>query len=388
MSENGANLSWGSDKDHDGKIIDANSTELKLPTSATDADVERVGRTLNLDGCDKVTATATAVAHIKDRRVAEAALATATDRANKEQARADGLQTQLAAETGRADTAEAALEEAEETAADLEAELQQSNARLGRADRGLQRLRALHVATRAELRRCLLDPQFLFSAAPLLKAQEQARAGILHEQEQAARYVFAAPLTAAHVLLANQANLNKLILRPEWHVAAAATLRAEDAQRNALEQDVLCEHEELLRDVKVRMRRAQPLGSAGALAVKDVVKMFVNAPELLRRISELITAESNARAAFVAECDAVSRNIGAAFMRGKPMSRDEALSRAAALEAENARLRAALAALQGGQTRTEAHAVRRPRNYLNPALITPSNIPRLNLDLTAADASR
>jgi hypothetical protein len=54
MSDNGANYSWGSNKDRIGRIIDANSTELTLPTSATDADVERVAQL-----CKKLEALAT-----------------------------------------------------------------------------------------------------------------------------------------------------------------------------------------------------------------------------------------------------------------------------------------------------------------------------------------
>ncbi len=55
------NFSWGSNKDHDGKVIDANATKLNLPTSATDADIALIAhlckqlQTLNLRGCDNIT---------------------------------------------------------------------------------------------------------------------------------------------------------------------------------------------------------------------------------------------------------------------------------------------------------------------------------------------
>jgi hypothetical protein len=55
------NFSWGSNKDHNGRVIDANATEVSLPESATDADVAQVAQLckqlqdLYLGGCQQIT---------------------------------------------------------------------------------------------------------------------------------------------------------------------------------------------------------------------------------------------------------------------------------------------------------------------------------------------
>ncbi len=63
-------FSWGSDKDHCGKIIDENATDVWLPHSANDADIALVAqrckqvRSLNFSQCVKITDTG--LQHLRD----------------------------------------------------------------------------------------------------------------------------------------------------------------------------------------------------------------------------------------------------------------------------------------------------------------------------------
>ncbi len=56
-----ATFSWGRNTDYRGRVIDANATELELPHSATDADIEVIAQLckqlqkLDLSHCEKMT---------------------------------------------------------------------------------------------------------------------------------------------------------------------------------------------------------------------------------------------------------------------------------------------------------------------------------------------